>query len=96
MLGAITLKKVFKKSKLKFIFVDSSREFFLIESENMKAKYFSSREYSKSKRLNLKRGGFFISSILGSKKVEFDIALNLIHGRDGEDGKMVHSLIFLE
>jgi len=34
--SAITLKKVLKNTTLSFIFVDSSREFYLIDSDNMK------------------------------------------------------------
>jgi len=47
--SAITLKKVFKKSNLSFIFVDSSREFYLIESTDMKSNYFSGGSYKKAK-----------------------------------------------
>jgi D-alanine-D-alanine ligase len=92
--SAITLKKVFKKHSTKFIFVDKNREFFLIEPENMKAKFFSTGEYKKSKTLILKSGGFFIQGLLGTKKVEFDVILNLIHGRDGEDGKLASMFEF--
>ncbi len=94
--SAITLKKVFKKHKTKFIFVDKNREFFLIEPDSMKAKYFSSGDYKKSKPLILKRGGFFTQGLIGSKKVEFDVALNLIHGRDGEDGKLASIFEFFK
>ena len=94
--SAITLKKVFKKHNTKFIFVDESREFFLIEPESMKAKYFSSGEYKKLKPISLKRGGFFVNSLLGSKRIEFDVAINLIHGRDGEDGKIASILEFFQ
>ncbi len=53
--SAITLKKVFKKHKTKFIFVDANREFFLIDSKDMKTKYFSSGEYKKLKPLISKK-----------------------------------------
>jgi D-alanine-D-alanine ligase len=92
--SAITLKKVFKKHTAQFIFIDKDREFFLIEPENMKAKYFSSGDYKKLKPLTVKKGGFFTQGLLGSKKIDFDIALNLVHGRDGEDGKIASLLDF--
>jgi len=87
--SAITLKGILKKVTPLFIFVDAKRDFYLIEPQNMKSKFFSSKEYlKKSKKVTLQKGGFTIASMLGSKRVDFDCALNLIHGRDGEDGKM--------
>ena len=87
--SAITLKNVLKKLTPLFIFVDANREFYLVEPQNMKSKFFSSKEYQKkSKKVTLQKGGFTIPSMLGSKRVDFDFALNLIHGRDGEDGKI--------
>ena len=94
--SAITMKKVFKKSTLTFIFIDSNREFYLVDSESMKSKLFSSGEYKKSKKLSLKKGGFFIDGMFGSKAVNFDVALNLIHGRDGEDGKIASMMTFFD
>ncbi len=94
--SAITLKKLFKRHEALFIFVDSNREFYLIDSDKMKAKTFSSGAYKKSKRLLLGMGGFTIASgLLGSRKaLNFDCLLNLIHGRDGEDGKIAGILEF--
>jgi D-alanine-D-alanine ligase len=92
--SAITMKKVFKKAELTFIFVDSNREFYLIDSEKMKSKLFSSGEYKKSKKLTLKRGAFTTDGMFGSKEVQFDTLLNLIHGRDGEDGKIASIMEF--
>ncbi len=89
--SAITIKKVLDKFNrdLEFIFVDQNRDFYLIDSNNMKSKFFSSLEYKKrAKRLSLKKDGFFIDSLFGSKRVDIDCVLNLIHGRDGEDGKI--------
>ena len=93
-ISAITMKKVLKKNELQFIFIDSDREFYLIDSNNMKSKYFSSLEYKKSKKINLKYGGFFMSNIFGSKILNLDVVLNLIHGRDGEDGKIASLMEF--
>ncbi len=92
--SAITLKKVLKKSELSFIFVDANRDFYLIDSASMTSKYFSSGGYKKSKKLLLKQGGFFTEGLLGSKRVPFDTLLNLIHGRDGEDGKIASMMSF--
>ncbi|WP_295421346.1 D-alanine--D-alanine ligase [Sulfurovum sp.] len=92
--SAITMKKVLKKSTLTYIFVDSNREFYLVDTKTINSKLFSSGEYKKSKQLTLKKGGFFADSMFGSKKVDFDVALNLIHGRDGEDGKIASMMEF--
>ena len=92
--SAITMKKVFKRTELSFIFVDSAREFYLIDAEKMKSKLFSSGEYKKSKKLSLTQGAFAVNGIFGSKAVEVDAVLNLIHGRDGEDGKIASMMEF--
>jgi len=92
--SAITMKKVLKKSELSFVFIDKNREFYLIDASAMKSKLFSSGEYKKSKKLTLKQGGFFVDSMFGSKAVTVDVHLNLIHGRDGEDGKIASLMEF--
>ncbi len=95
--SAITLKSVIKKHSLEFIFIDANRDFYLIDSNNMKSKFFSSKEYlKKSKKINLTKGGFEIPGMLGAKKINFDVALNLVHGRDGEDGKIASLLEFYD
>jgi len=94
--SAITLKKVLKNMNISFIFVDSNREFYLIDSDNMKSNYFASGGYKnkKAKKLILKQGGFAIETLFGLKKQDFGVILNLIHGRDGEDGKIASLLEF--
>ena len=92
--SAITMKKVLKKSTLTYIFVSPEREFYLVDTDKINSKLFSSGEYKKGKQLTLKQGGFFSEGMFGSKEVEFDVALNLIHGRDGEDGKISSLLEF--
>jgi len=92
--SAITMKKVLKNATLVYIFVSSDRKFYLIDTQKINAKLFSSGAYKKSKELTLKNGGFQIDSMFGSKHVDFDVALNLIHGRDGEDGKMASLMEF--
>jgi D-alanine-D-alanine ligase len=92
--SAITMKKVLKKSTLTYIFVDANREFYLVDTEKINSKLFSSGEYKKGKQLTLKQGGFYAESMFGSKKIECDAVLNLIHGRDGEDGKIASLMTF--
>ncbi|MCB4745983.1 MAG: D-alanine--D-alanine ligase [Sulfurovum sp.] len=94
--SAITMKKVLKKSKITYIFIDSNREFWLVDTEKINAKLFSSGEYKKGKQLTLKKSGFFTEGIFGNKKVSFDVVLNLIHGRDGEDGKIASLMTFFD
>ncbi|EGK8048776.1 D-alanine--D-alanine ligase [Campylobacter lari] len=91
--SAVVLKKVLKVQK-KFIFCDKNKEFFLIDEEKMNAKTFSSGAYKKEKALVLKQGGFFIKTMLGEKKLDIDIAINIVHGKDGEDGKIAALLDF--
>lgn len=85
--SAIAMKKVLK-AQLVYIFCDYSRDFYLIPTSDITSKRFSSGEYKKDKRVTLKRGGFFQQAIFGEKRIEFDVALNLSHGADGEDGKL--------
>jgi len=92
--SAITMKKVLKKSTLTYIFISPNREFYLVDTDKINSKLFSSGEYKKGKQLTLKHGGFFADGMFGSKAVEFDVALNLIHGRDGEDGKISSMMEF--
>ena len=92
--SAITLKKVFKKANLSFIFVDSNREFYLIDEKNMKSNYFADGDYKKAKKLVLKKGAFCAVGMMGLKEQNLGTILNLIHGRDGEDGKIASLLEF--
>jgi len=93
--STITVSKVLKNINSTFIFVDSNRDFYLIEQSDMKSKFFSSKEYlKKAKKITITKGGFEIKGMLGSKKIDIEVALNLIHGRDGEDGKVASLLEF--
>jgi D-alanine-D-alanine ligase len=94
--SAITIKDKLNISS--FVFVDKNRDFYLIDKENMKSKYFASGEYKNAKKLEIKKKGFFYKEGLlkKEKKVPFDVAINLIHGRDGEDGKIPGMLEFFE
>jgi D-alanine-D-alanine ligase len=92
--SAITVKKVLKKATLSFIFVDSNREFYLIDSKNMKSNHFADGAYKKDKKLVLKKGAFCTEGLFGLKEQNLGTVLNLIHGRDGEDGKIASLLEF--
>ncbi|MBE0494868.1 MAG: D-alanine--D-alanine ligase [Campylobacterales bacterium] len=85
--SAIALKKVLT-CKLIYIFCDANREFYLIPTESINAKRFSDGSYKKDPKLTLEQGGFTCKGLFGSKKVACDVVLNLIHGADGEDGKL--------
>ena len=92
--SAVTIKKVLKKSDLQFIFVDAQRDFYLIDPAKMTSKHFSSGAYKKEKKLILKQGGFHTEGRFGSKALTTGTILNLIHGRDGEDGKVAALMDF--
>ena len=92
--SAITLKKVLKKSNPSFIFCDTNREFYLIDAKNMKSNHFSDGAYKKNKKLILKKGAFCTVGMMGLKAQNLGTVLNLIHGRDGEDGKVASLLEF--
>ncbi|MGP1560612.1 MAG: D-alanine--D-alanine ligase [Helicobacteraceae bacterium] len=91
--SAIALKRALK-ADMSFIFCDAAREFYLIEPRFMRSNYFSSGAYKKASRLDLGAGGFFARGLWGKRRVSFDVAVNLIHGADGEDGKMASLLEF--
>jgi len=88
--SAITLKDKIKKNETLFVFLDEERNFYLIEKENMKSKYFSTREYKNAQKLEITKGGFKYQRGFFKKEyyIKFDVLINLIHGRDGEDGKI--------
>jgi D-alanine-D-alanine ligase len=92
--SAITLKKVLKKSNPSFIFCDADRAFYLIDAKNMKSNHFSDGAYKKDKKLVLKKGAFCTEGMFGLKEQDVGTVLNLIHGRDGEDGKVASLLEF--
>lgn len=93
--SAIALKKLLGETQT-FIFLDENRDFYLIEPHQMQSKYFSSKAYTKSPKIYLKKGGFYQKSLLGEKALHLPMVLNLIHGGDGEDGKISALLDFFE
>lgn len=90
--SAVTVGKLLKPTF--YIFMDAQRELFLIDKEDMKSNYFSSGQYKKSKKLFIKNDGFYLQGFFKPKKIEIQNILNLIHGRDGEDGKVASLLEF--
>jgi D-alanine-D-alanine ligase len=94
--SAITLKDKIKKHSLVFIYLDENREMYLIDRKNMKSKYFASGEYRKSQKVEFTKGGFKYSKWLLKKEyyVNYDAVINLVHGKDGEDGKLSSLLEF--
>ena len=94
-ISAIAVKNVINEN-LNFIFCDKDREFYLIEEKNMYAKFVSSMSYKKSKKLTLKNGGFTISGMFSDEFLKCECYINLIHGADGEDGKLSALFDFFE
>ena len=86
-ISAVVLKKVFR-GEMSFIFCDENRRFWLISNEKMNAKTFSSGIFAKEKELFLRQGGFYQKSTFGEKPLNCEVFINLIHGKDGEDGKL--------
>jgi len=94
--SAITLKDKIKKHNLEFVYIDQNRDLYLIDKINMKSKYFSSKEYKKAQKIEFTKGGFKYKKGFLKKEyyVNYDAVINLIHGRDGEDGKIPGILEF--
>ena len=82
--SSIALKKVLH-DELVYIFADKNREFYHIPTNKITSKLFSSGEYKKFDKLHINNGGFYKTALFGDKKIEFDFALNVTHGGDGED-----------
>lgn len=85
--SSIAMKDVLK-NELVYIFLDENREFYHIPTDVIKSKLFSSGDYKKFDKLSIARNGFYKKGGLFSKEkpLDFDIALTLMHGGDGEDG----------
>ncbi len=79
-----------------FLFLDQEHEWYLIEPKALRADLFIKGEYKKMPKVRLEKSGFYLKGLLGSKRVEMDRVLNLIHGGDGEDGHIAALLDFYE
>lgn len=93
--SAIAMKKVLNKPPV-YIFIDKDKQLYNIPVAKITSKLFSSGEYKKLDKLTIKHGGFYVKSYFGETKLKFDMALNLIHGKDGEDGVMASLLEFFD
>ncbi len=91
--SAITLKEKLSSFELNFVFLDQDHLFYLIDSDAMKAKFFSSGDYKKMPQLSLANGAFVQKTMFSTKEYR-DTVLNLIHGADGEDGTIASLLDF--
>ena len=97
-ISAIALQKALKSEDIAFIFCDGDRKFYLIDPKNMHALFFknggfkgagySSGVFSKPKELQISNGGFYANGMFSKDRLPVDVYINLIHGCDGEDGKM--------
>ncbi|MRI83019.1 MAG: D-alanine--D-alanine ligase [Nitratiruptor sp.] len=90
--SAIALKEILPGAI--FIFLDGDREFYLVPPEELRSQTFSKGSYQKLDRVELRRGGFFQKGLFKERRIEMDVAINLVHGRDGEDGKLPALLEF--
>jgi len=91
--SAIAMKKVLN-NELIYIFIDKNREFYHIPTDTITSKVFSSGEYKKCDKLFLTQDGFATKGLFGSKQLQFDTLINLVHGADGEDGTLAGLLKF--
>ncbi|MFC3847413.1 D-alanine--D-alanine ligase [Helicobacter baculiformis] len=94
--SAIALKEVLGAEIGHFIFLDGMRRFYLIPTREMRSSFFATGQYQKCPELILKQHGFYTQGLLGSKQVGFSLLINLVHGGDGEDGKLASLLDFFE
>ncbi|WP_163498875.1 D-alanine--D-alanine ligase [Helicobacter suis] len=92
--SAVALKEVLGTQISSFIFLDGAHKFYLIDKKDMRSHFFSSGQYKKSPELVLRHGGFYTHGLLGGKSVSMSVLINLIHGGDGEDGKIASFLDF--
>lgn len=92
--SAIALKEALKGRIKYFIFLDENHHFYLIEESSMHSKYFAQIKEKKLPPLILTRNGLFKNSFLGAKIIELPLVINLVHGGDGEDGKLAGLLEF--
>ncbi|BCD68300.1 D-alanine--D-alanine ligase [Nitratiruptor sp. YY09-18] len=92
--SAIALKEKIKDAL--FVFIDKERDLYLIDPKKLKSKLFSSQEYKKMPQVELKKGGLYQKGFLKEKRIAFDVAINLIHGADGEDGKLASLFDFYQ
>ncbi len=93
--SSIAMKDVLN-NELIYLFLDASRDLYLIPTNVIKSKLFSSGEYKKFDKVYFQKGGFYKKGGLFSKEqtIPYDVVLNLSHGGDGEDGILSSVLDF--
>ncbi len=93
--SSIAMKDVLN-NELIYLFLDASRDLYLIPTNIIKSKLFSSGEYKKFDKVYFQKGGFYKKGGLFSKEqiIDYDVVLNLSHGGDGEDGILSSVLDF--
>jgi len=95
--SAIAIKDVLE-NELIYIFIDKNRDLYEIPVSKINSKLFSSQEYKNFDRVFLKKSGFYKLKGFFKKEqnIDFDVALNLSHGADGEDGILSSLLDFYD
>ncbi|GHS89440.1 D-alanine--D-alanine ligase [Campylobacterota bacterium] len=76
------------ESQCVFVFISGDRRFYLIDLMDMKADHFASGKYRKDTELFLIKGGFARKTLFGLSPIDGDEVINMVHGADGEDGKL--------
>ncbi len=66
---------------------------FLIPSDKMTSKHFSTLEYKNDAKLDFVNGGFIKKKLFGNETIN-GVVINLIHGKSGEDGQIAALLDF--
>lgn len=90
--SAIAIKKIIRSSPI-FIFLSPDHNFYLIASEQMNASHFANGDYKKSPKLTITHGGFSKKGFFSSDLIS-GVVISMIHGADGEDGKVASLLDF--
>jgi D-alanine-D-alanine ligase len=93
--SAISLYRTLSCQSL-FVFLSPNHHFYLINLIDMRAEHFASGKYRKDTKLFLTRGGFEKRGFLFRTQIDGDLVINIVHGADGEDGKIAALLDFYE
>ncbi|NPA11037.1 MAG: D-alanine--D-alanine ligase [Epsilonproteobacteria bacterium] len=87
--SALTIKEKLKR-ELVFLYLSDERDIYLIDKNNLKSGYFAKGEYKNAQKVHFKKGGLGYFKGFMKKEVDLNIEyiINLVHGADGEDGKL--------